>query len=140
MQPFKLLLGGALAALTLIAHAEIAVIVHPDNELDSISMMDLTRIYLGRMKTFPGGEPAVPINLAPNSPSRKYLESELLHKSPAQMKSYWTKLLFTGEGRPPQEVETAAEAIARVAADKTAIGYVAPSAVTAAVKVLTVKQ
>jgi len=119
--------------------AEVAIIVHPSNANASLSEMQFTRIYLGRLDTFPDGSAAVAINQQPDSATRQQMESDMLHKSPAQMRAYWTKLTFTGEGTPPEEVDGGAAMVARVAGDPNAIGYVDAAEVTDTVKVIAVQ-
>ena len=57
--------------------------------------------------------------------------------SESQLKSYWSKLVFTGKGQPPRDVQTDAEMIELVAGNPNIIGYVDISSVTDKVKVLT---
>lgn len=121
------------------AAADVAIIVHPDNANASLSEADFTRIYLGRKDTFPDGSRAVPVNLAADDAVRAAMEQDMLHKSPSQMKAYWTKLMFTGEGTPPEEVADASAMLKRVAGDPNAIGYVDAAAVTSDVKVITIQ-
>lgn len=61
---------------------------------------------------------------------------ESAHKNEAQLKSYWSGLVFTGKGQPLTALDTDADVVARVASDSGAIGYVDSKAVTGAVKVL----
>ena len=57
-------------------------------------------------------------------------------KSGSQYKAFWSKLVFTGKGKPPKEMSGDAAVIAAVSANPDAIGYVSASAVTDAVKVI----
>lgn len=130
-------LGAFLAAGA--AAADVAIIVHPGNANASLSEADFTRIYLGRKDTFPDGSRAVPVNLAADDAVRTDMEQNMLRKSPSQMKAYWTKLMFTGEGTPPEEVADTAAMLKRVSSDPNAIGYVDAAAVTGDVKVIAIE-
>ena len=115
--------------------AEVAVIVNPANNA-SLTESEISRLYLGKAKSFPDGAAAVPLNLAPGSAVREQFEKSVLKKSSSQIKAYWSKLVFTGKGTPPQEVASDAEIIAIVKSDPKSIGYVDAGAVTGDVKVI----
>jgi ABC-type phosphate transport system substrate-binding protein len=57
-------------------------------------------------------------------------------KNEAQLKSYWSGLVFTGKGQPLSSVGDDADVVAKVAGDASAIGYVDSAAVNESVKVL----
>lgn len=115
--------------------AEVAVIVHPSNA-SSISEAEVARIFTGKMKSFPGGGQAIPINLSSNSPSTNEFNEKALNKSNSQLKAYWSKLVFTGKGTPPKEVDSDAEMLSLISNNPSFIGYIDSSAVTDAVKVV----
>ena len=58
-----------------------------------------------------------------------------MRKSSSQIKAYWSKLVFTGKGKPPTEL-SGADAIKFVAEKPYAIAYVDASKVDTSVKVL----
>lgn len=126
----KMLLGafmlGACLSWPLLAET-VVIVVHPSNTAD-ISADELSRLYLGRTRTFSNGESAVPINLAENQPMRTVFDEKALSRSSAQLKAYWSKLVFTGKGSPPQEAETVDEMVKLVATNPSIIGYVPESA------------
>lgn len=130
-------LAGMLAALP--AAAEQVVIVSTKNEVNSISKTDLGRIFLGKSDSFSNGEKATPINQPLSTPARTQFDADNLNRTEAQMKSYWSKILFSGEGTPPEEANGDLEVLQKVMADKSAIGYIDNSALNDAVKVLTIE-
>lgn len=117
--------------------ADIVVIVHPSNN-DAINAKNVQRIFLGKEKKFPGGVKAKPINQVSGGPARDQFDSGILGRSTTQVSAYWSKLVFTGKGIPPKEVDNDAAVVAAVAADASAIGYIDSSAVTGDVKALTI--
>lgn len=117
------------------AMAEVAVIVHPSNAA-TVDQAEITRLFTGRGTTFNNGNKATPLNMAESAASRGEFDSKVLSKSSSQMKAYWSKLVFTGKGTPPKELNSDAEMKAAVAADATAIGYIDAAAVDGSVKVL----
>jgi hypothetical protein len=57
-------------------------------------------------------------------------------KSSSQLNAYWSKLVFTGKGTPPEKLTTDQAVIDFVAANGNAIGYVDSAKVTDKVKVI----
>ena len=101
----------------------VTVIVHPSNAA-SLDKSSISRIFLGKAKSFPGGGQAVPINLAEGSTGSKDFNSKVLNKSASQLKAYWSKLVFTGKGTPPKAVGNDAEMIALISANPNMIGFI----------------
>ena len=87
-------------------------------------------------KSYPDGGTIIAINQLEGSPVRAAFDESVLGKSSSQIKSYWSKLMFTGKGTPPQEVQSDAEVKQLVAANPSIIGYVDASLVDDSVKVL----
>lgn len=123
------------ALVTTSVMAEVAVIVHPSNNA-TVDQAEITRLFTGRGTTFSNGSKATPLNLAESAAARGEFDSKVLSKSSSQMKAYWSKLVFTGKGTPPKELNSDAEMKAAVAADASAIGYIDAAAVDGTVKVL----
>ena len=117
------------------AFSGVSVIVHPENGA-SLGEAEISRIFLGKMKSYPGAGPAVPINLAEGSAIRGTFEQTVLNKSASQIKAYWSKLVFTGKGTPPKDVASDAEVIGLVKSNPSLIGYVDSASVTPDVKVI----
>ncbi|WDT86128.1 phosphate ABC transporter substrate-binding protein [Alteromonas sp. 009811495] len=125
------------SAMSLSATAEIAVIVHPSNS-SAIDQGVVERLYLGKNSQFPDGSEALPINIDAGS-SVDNFNSSVLGRSTAQVKSYWSKQIFTGKGTPPKEVGNDASVLDLVANNKNAIGYVDAAQVSDGVKVVFTK-
>lgn len=125
-----------LAAVIGVVQAEVAVIVHPSSGVDSLSEDDVARLFLGKTKSFPNGNQAVPINQNEGSATRDKFNEAVCKKNASQYKAYWSQLVFTGKGTPPKEGGDDAAVKALVAATPNAISYVDASAVDASVKVV----
>ncbi|MDF1642681.1 MAG: phosphate ABC transporter substrate-binding protein [Pseudomonadales bacterium] len=115
--------------------AEISVIVHPSNG-DAINAKIASKLFLGKSRKFPGGNEAVPIEQAEGSSSRAEFHQSVIKKSSAQLKSYWSRIVFTGKGQPPKEVDSDAEVIDLVSQNPSMIGYIDSSAANDSVKVV----
>ncbi|WP_233716687.1 type 2 periplasmic-binding domain-containing protein [Ketobacter alkanivorans] len=115
--------------------AEIAVIVHPAND-SSLQADDIAKLYLGKSKKFSNGQSAIALDRGEGTELRvKFLESTV-GKDESQMKSYWSRLIFTGKGIPPKVVETDAEVKELVSRNPDTIGYIDAGAVDDTVKVV----
>ncbi|MCJ8311635.1 MAG: phosphate ABC transporter substrate-binding protein [Saccharospirillaceae bacterium] len=104
------------------ASAETAVIVNAANT-NEVNQSMVKRMFLGKMKKYPSGSSVIPINLPAGDVQRDGFDDAVLGKSPKQMKSYWSKLVFTGKGNPPQEVASIADMLQLISTNPDAIGY-----------------
>ncbi len=125
-----------LGLITGIAQAGVVVIVHPSASFDSLAGDDVSRLFLGKAKNFPGGAQAVPINQNEGSQAREKFNEIVCKKNSSQYKAYWSQLVFTGKGTPPKDAGDEAAVKALVAANPNMIGYVDESQVDASVKVV----
>ncbi|MFN4292364.1 MAG: phosphate ABC transporter substrate-binding protein [Permianibacter sp.] len=116
--------------------AEVAVVVHPSAGFDSLSEDDISRLFLGKAKSFPNGESAVPINQNEGEATRDKFNDAVVKKNASQLKAYWSQLVFTGKGTPPKDVGGSADVKKLVAANPNMIGYIDSSAVDGSVKVV----
>lgn len=117
-----------------LAVAELVVIVHPSNN-NQLDEATISKIYLGREKSFADGQSVVPLALADSAPTSTAFNDAVLKKSSSQLKAYWSKLVFTGKGTPPKEIGSEEEMLKLVATNPSVIGYVDASKVDASVKV-----
>ena len=117
------------------ALADVVVIVHPSNAA-SVSEDDIGRLFLGKKNKFSDGAKAMPIYLAQGHDAREEFNKKALGKSSSQLKAYWSKLIFTGKGTPPDALGSVEDVIAKVSADPSAIAYIDAGSVTDAVKVV----
>ena len=133
----KLFIGLSALLISFSSLANVAVIVNSGNSA-AIDEGDISRIFLGKVKNFSSGEKVTLINLEYNQPTREEFEQKVLNKSASQVKAYWSKLMFSGKGKPPKELATDKDILAFVAANPGAIGYVAEGSVDGSVKVVKV--
>ena len=134
--------GGLVAfALTLclagsVAMADVVPIVSSTSAITTLSKTQVTDIFLGKVSRFPDGTQAIPIDQAEGSPARDEFYATYAGKSPAQIKSHWAKIIFTGRGQPPKTVVSDSDVKILVAANPQAISYIERSAVDSSVHVL----
>ncbi len=118
------------------ALAATAVIAHPGNSIAGLSAEQAAQIYLGRTRTFPDGKPATPVDQPEGSAAREKFIASVLQKNERTLKSYWTKLLYTGKGRPPDVIGNDELVKEWVSRNQSALGYVDGRVLDESVKVL----
>ncbi len=106
------------------ARAEVVVVVAAKSLIASLSAAEIADIFLGRLTKLPDGTRAVPIDRPEGSPLRDELYAKVARMSPVQVKAYWSKLIFTGRGRPPRAVDPDEAVLRVVRANPAAIGYI----------------
>ena len=131
----KILLFVSALLFSVSSLAGVAVIVNSSNGA-SINESDISRIFLGKVKKFSTGDKITIVNLKYNHETRNEFEKKVLNKSASQVKAYWSKLMFSGKGKPPKELASDKDILAFVAANPGSIGYVAEGSVDGSVKVV----
>lgn len=135
MTLFKSISLAVLLSASFNTFADIAVIVNPANA-NVLTDKDISRAFLGKLKTFADGQSIEPINSKSSNAARTEFEQKVLKKSSSQVKAYWSKLVFTGKGKPPQELASDSDILKAVASSANAIGYVDAKSVDGSVKVV----
>jgi ABC-type phosphate transport system substrate-binding protein len=130
------LLGLALSLAIGPATADVVAVVSSTSTVTTLSKAQVTDIFLGKVSRFPNGTSAIPIDQAEGSPARDEFYVAYAGKSPAQIKSHWAKIIFTGRGQPPKAAANDSEIRKLIAANPQAISYMERSAVDSSVKVL----
>ncbi|MEP7312298.1 MAG: phosphate ABC transporter substrate-binding protein [Pseudomonadota bacterium] len=103
----------------------------------ALSKSQVTDIFLGKTSRFPNGMPAVPIDQAEGTAARTEFYTVYASRSPAQLKSHWSKIIFTGRGKPPAAVANSTEVRKLIASDTKLISYIDRSAIDSSVRVIT---
>ena len=130
------LFGLILGVFAQTSMAELVVVVSAKNPLAALNAHQVADIFLGRTSDFPSGGEAIPIDQAEDSTSRAEFYLKATGKAPAQLKAYWSKLIFTGSGQPPREVADAAEVKKALNTIPNSIGYIDNAELDPRVKVV----
>ena len=109
------------------------VIIINANNATGVDADTVKHIYLGRAKNFPDGSKALPLTFEKGNDLRATFNSEVLGKSESQYSAFWSKLVFTGKGTPPEEVTTAEEMLKLVSENPNTIGFIDESMVDGSV-------
>jgi hypothetical protein len=91
------------------------------------------------MTHFPDGRQVLPIDQVENSSARDEFYLKFADQTPAQIKAFWSKIIFTGRGQPPPKVSNATEVKKFIAKHPDAIGYIEQNLVDYRVKVVLTK-
>jgi ABC-type phosphate transport system substrate-binding protein len=129
---FALLSTGARATES----PSIVVIVNPSSGVDKLTRDEVIDIFLGRYRKLPSGRVAMPIDVTDQGSERARFYQLLVKKSPAEMSSYWARLVFSGTTSPPFQVADSQTALDLVQSNPNAIAYVDRASVTPKVKVV----
>ncbi|WP_342119996.1 phosphate ABC transporter substrate-binding protein [Pseudoduganella sp. OTU4001] len=122
------LLAGAAAA------ADLVVVVSARSPLTALRAEQVADIFLAEATRFPDGGEVVALDLPIGSPLRDEFYLKVANRTPALMKAYWTKRIFTGRGQPPRELPNSLAVRKLVADNPTLIGYIERSALDASVR------
>lgn len=125
-----LILSLVLYATSFPVHAELVVVVNSKSTVGSMNQEQIAQVFLGASNSMK------PIDQADGSPIRVEFYKKVADKEPSQVKAIWSKLVFTGKGKPPKEFASSADVKKAIEADPNAIGYIEKSAVDSSVKVL----
>ncbi|MCP5325128.1 MAG: phosphate ABC transporter substrate-binding protein [Oceanospirillaceae bacterium] len=105
------------------------VIVNPSSPLTSISEDDVQQMFLGKKKDLGSGM-LLPLDQPEGSDSRNRFYSEIIKKTEIQLKSYWSRLIFTGKGQAPQVIGVDADIVNMIATNPNLIGYINADSLT----------
>lgn len=132
----------SLLLVTPAAHADIAVIVNPENPLSALNEDDVRRIFMGRMRLYPNSDQGIEaVDQAEAHSGFANFYKTIAGLTPAKLKRQRASYLFSGKGRLPQALNDDASVLDFVAKNPAAIGYVASENLDARVKqVLLLKQ
>lgn len=136
IQHGSLLALAILFSLPTIASAGVAVIAHPGVTVQALNAEQVSQLYLGRGVTLPDGSRVVVLDMEEGAPQRTEFSERVLGKTEQQLRSYWTRMIFTGKGQPPRTIGSVAEMLRAVAVTPGAVGYVDSNEVSGKVKVL----
>lgn len=117
------------------AQAEVVFIVNKANT-QKLSDEQLSEIFLGKSKSFPGGGKAVPVMIDFKAEGLDAFLSARFGKTISQYRSYWSRLMFSGDGVPPQTYGAAKDVVDLVSRNPDLVGITDSSAVNDSVRVL----
>lgn len=105
--------------------ASFNVVVHRNNPIGSITRAELSAIYMKRTRSWGDGSEIEPVDQPVSSPVRERFSRSIHGKNVAYVTRYWQRLIFSGRGIPPRQLQDDAAVLALVKNSRCAIGYIA---------------
>ncbi len=128
----------ATSGLEVLGAGDYKVIVNPSNPATRVDRLKLGKIFLKKVTRWEHGIQILPVNQTVSAGVRKTFSEDIHGRSAIAVNNYWQKQIFSGRDVPPKEKRTDSAVILFVEENPGAVGYVAASAVSNKVKVLTI--
>jgi hypothetical protein len=107
-----------------LAHADYYLVVQSANPQPSLTQKEAVDLFMGRNRAFRNGDLAQVYDLPRDSAVRSDFYQRLTGMGPAQVNSYWARLMFSGQTMPPQSVVDEGAMLETVKRTPGAIGWV----------------
>ncbi|MDE2075633.1 MAG: phosphate ABC transporter substrate-binding protein [Burkholderiales bacterium] len=114
--------GLMLLSTLLGAWADPVVIVNPKVTV-KLSDAEVKNLYLGAAKGLPDGTSIVLLAVK-SGPTRDEFMTKVLGRTETQYRAVWSRLMFTGTGQPPKEIESDDEVKRLVAHNPNLMGFI----------------
>lgn len=122
----RLVFLSALLAGSVVHSADLVVIANP--AVGALTKDQVADLYLGKNQSLN------PVDLPESSPLYAEFYKKATGRDVAQVKSTWSRIVFSGKGQAPKQLPDAAAVKKAVAADPKGVGYIEKSAVDGTVK------
>jgi len=116
----------------------VEVIVNRDVTATHLTSLELRAIFTMRLRTWPDGLPIRVFVLGDNATAQVEFSKKILDMFPYQLRRYWDRLVFSGTGQAPIELNSVEEMRDRVASTPGAIGYLPDNLVDNRIRVVKV--
>lgn len=129
-----------LAPLTAGAEAaSVVLIAHSDVEIGSLTRDTTRAIFAMRQRSWPNGQAVRVFVLPGDHPLHGRFAKERLAVYPHQLQLAWDRMVFSGTGQAPTEVDSPEAMLERVATTPGGIGYLTQEHLDERVQVITVE-
>lgn len=126
MSKNSLIIVAAFVATTAAQAGELVLIANP--AVGTLTKEQVADVFLGKSQNL------TPIDQPEGSPIYADFYKKATGRDVAQVKSTWSRVVFTGKGQPPKQLTDSAAVRKAVAADPKGVGYVEKTAVDGSVK------
>ncbi|WP_231561642.1 substrate-binding domain-containing protein [Nitrosococcus oceani] len=116
------------------------VVVNPDVPETRLTRNTLRAIFSMRLRTWPDGSLIKVFVLSDNSPLHIQFSKKILNIFPYQLRRTWDRLVYSGTGQAPIEVNSIKEMSNKVASTPGAIGYLSSENTNAQVRTVKIIQ
>jgi len=119
---------------TFLQAENIAVVISKNFNADKLSKSQIKRLFLAKTNRINNTKVKI-VELQDTKYKQKFYK-KVSGKSKAQLRSYWTTLIFTGKAKPPKQIKTLQELLIKMKKNKNIITYIPENQVTQEMKVL----
>jgi ABC-type phosphate transport system substrate-binding protein len=116
------------------ANADWLVVVGAESPIDKLSAKQVADIFLARTRSLDAVGRVTPLQLGDDE--RYDFYQRISSKTPAQINSYWTALIFTGKGKPPKVLRDRGQWLDTLSHDPGAISFLDAGQLNPALKVV----
>jgi hypothetical protein len=120
---FKRMTVVVLATWLTNAQADFYIVVSASNPQPALTEKAAVDLFMGRRRNFDNGDFALVFDLPRGSPTRDAFYLSLTSLSPAQVNSYWSRLMFSGQSMPPQALPDETAMVNIIKRNPSAIGW-----------------
>lgn len=124
-----------LFALAHSAQADTLIVTARAGAIGTLDRQEAERLYLGRTAVLADGTPVALADLPPGNVRDNFYQA-LTGKNPLQIRTYWSRIVFTGRALPPKEAASAAQLRSWLVANPNMIGYLTDADVDDSLRVL----
>ncbi|MGR9051397.1 MAG: hypothetical protein ACU84J_01990 [Gammaproteobacteria bacterium] len=115
------------------ANGGIVVVANKESIIDHLSRDEVSLLFLGKSK-FSNGVPVTVID-SDDANLRNLFYSAVANMNALHLKAYWSRIVFAGQGRPPQEVSIE-DARSRIEKKPDVLTYLPENKVTKKMKII----
>ncbi|MED5389678.1 MAG: hypothetical protein VX793_12540 [Pseudomonadota bacterium] len=118
-----------------LSFAGMLVVVAESSPLTELDRHQVRQLYMDNASRFEGHAVMV-LDMPEGSPQRQAFYQRATGKSSSQLKSYWARMIFTGQGMPPRQVKSVRDMVRTVQQDPHAVGYLQETEIQEGLRVL----
>ncbi len=103
------------------ADDSLAIVTAESSTVTSLTRKEVADLFLGKHKINIGGQAVTPIDVTDEAP-RDMFYQQVADMSAQRVNAYWARLVFSGQGRPPQQLSLT-EAMALIKSQPGTVTY-----------------
>ncbi|MEJ2591153.1 MAG: hypothetical protein P8178_07110 [Candidatus Thiodiazotropha sp.] len=119
--------------------AEMEIIANPKGATEYLDVSTLRGIFGMRLSRWPDGTPIRVFVLPDDNPVHAKFTKRILNTYPHQLRRNWDRLVFSGTGNAPIQVESEREMLDRIRTIPGSIGYIESGKESANVRVIKIQ-
>ena len=122
-----------------VAESSIQIIINPSIQQKTLSQQSLRAIFSMRWRTWEDGTPIQVFVLPDNNKIHARFSKKYIGVFPHQLRKAWDRLVFSGTGQAPNQVNSAEEMLIMIYNTKGAIGYITTEKLNESVNTISIK-